>query len=41
MQVELENKGERRTVSVGKGGTVYVGKEYSGKEIEIAFEVQE
>jgi len=41
MNVELEASGERRTATVNKSGSVYLGKEYAEKEIEVAFEVIE
>lgn len=41
MKVELSNDGERKTTTVDDYGRVYVGKDISGKEIELAYEVQE
>jgi len=41
MQVELENDGERKTVTVNQAGTVYISKNLAGKEVEVAYEVQE
>jgi len=39
MRVELENVGELDTATVNQAGCVYVGKEYTGKDVKIAFEV--
>ena len=39
--VTLENVEEVRTRKVGEGGQVYIGKQYSGEEVLVAFRVQE
>jgi len=41
MQVELDNDGERKQVTVNEAGTVYLGQHLAGKEITLAYEVSE
>jgi len=41
MQVKMENDGEKKTVTVGESGQVYIGKKYAEQEVELAIEVQE
>lgn len=41
MNVELENDGEKKTVTVGQNGQVYIGQKYVEKEIELAWELKE
>jgi len=40
MNVYLEHDGEKKRVTVGDSGQLYVGKEYAGKDVEFAIEVQ-
>jgi hypothetical protein len=41
MELQLDNTGERQTVTVDNHGRIYIGTKYIGETVEVGFEVQE